>query len=306
MTLNTLKNSSFITLQKIFVCGLVGIFAGSASACFLVALEYVTQIRQANIWILSLLPLGGFLIGLLYYYYGKEVVKGNNLILEAYQTPQQIPFRMMPLVLVTTLITHLFGGSAGREGTAVQMGVAISEKIRHLFKYNVMKQRSLLVLGISAGFASVFGTPIAGAIFAIELVGFDKKSFRMIIYSFFTAYIAHFVVRIWSVQHTHYPILVVPALSLTTIFWSCLAGVLFGLAAMLFSRLGHYWQGLFAKYIAYPPFRPFVGGSILAVLFLTLPLSEYIGIGVPTIVAAFLVSNAWYVFLPKILCFAVH
>ena len=114
-----------------------------------------------NFWIIGFLPLGGFAIGLLYHYYGKSVVKGNNLILEEYDTPQQtIPFRMAPLVLITTLLTHLFGGSAGREGTAVQMGAAISDGIQRWLKWADIDRKTMLVLGISAGFASVFGTPI--------------------------------------------------------------------------------------------------------------------------------------------------
>ena len=118
-----IKKTFLLTFKWILICALIGIFSGSASAFFLVALEWVTQFREHHNWIIWLLPIGGLCIGLVYHYYGKEVVKGNNLLLEEYENPQKtIPLKMAPLVLIGTLITHLFGGSAGREGTAVQMG----------------------------------------------------------------------------------------------------------------------------------------------------------------------------------------
>jgi hypothetical protein len=158
-----------LSLQWLVICALIGLFSGSASAFFLVALEWVTKIREHNAWLIWLLPIGGLIIGLLYHYYGASVSKGNNLLLEEYENPQQpIPFKMAPLVLIGTLITHLVGGSAGREGTAVQMGGAIADQFSKLFHLNKNDRKTILILGISAGFASVFGTPLAGALFALN------------------------------------------------------------------------------------------------------------------------------------------
>ncbi|HBS53600.1 MAG TPA: chloride channel protein, partial [Flavobacterium sp.] len=107
-----LKNTIHLSLQWLIICTLIGMFSGSASAFFLVALEWITQIRENHFWIIWYLPLGGLIIGLLYHYYGASVVKGNNLLLEEYENPQQpIPMKMAPLVLIGTLITHLVGGS---------------------------------------------------------------------------------------------------------------------------------------------------------------------------------------------------
>ena len=302
MTFDTIKNKGLTLLQWIFVCVVVGFFSGSASAVFLLALEKVTQIRTDNFWIIGFLPLGGFAIGLLYHYYGKSVVKGNNLILEEYDTPQQtIPFRMAPLVLITTLLTHLFGGSAGREGTAVQMGAAISDGIQRWLKWADIDRKTMLVLGISAGFASVFGTPIAGAIFAIEVLSFKKVTFKTIFLSFAVAYAAYYTVELWPVKHTHYSIPTVPEFSFTTILWTVLASILFGLAALVFSRSTHFWGHLFSRTIAYAPFRPLVGGCILALVIFTFSVQPYIGLGVPVIVDAFSTANPWYAFLLKIL-----
>lgn len=309
MNLEKTKKISALLLQWILICVLIGVFSGSASAFFLVALDWVTQTRENNNWIIWLLPIGGLAIGLGYHYWGKSVVKGNNLLLEEYENPQKIiPLKMAPLVLFGTLITHLFGGSAGREGTAVQMGGAIADQFTKLFsrsqssvKFNSSDRKTLLILGISAGFASIFGTPLAGALFALEVVYFSKINFKSIILSFLVAYIAHFTVVLWHVQHTHYAIPILPEISITTLFWVVLVSVLFGLAAMLFSRSTHFWAHLFSKTISFPPLRPFIGGIILAVAVYCIGTTKYIGLGIPMLVDAFSNPNASYDFLLKIL-----
>ncbi len=297
-----LKKTILLTFKWIFICVLIGIFSGSASAFFLVSLEWVSQFRESQNWILWLLPMGGLSIGLIYHYLGKEVVKGNNLLLEEYDNPQKIiPLKMAPLVLIGTLITHLFGGSAGREGTAVQMGGAIADQFTGLFKLDASDRKTLIILGISAGFASVFGTPLAGALFALEILYFSTISLKSSILSFLVAYIAYFTVDFWQVKHTHYNIPVVPDITINTLAWVSLAGVLFGLTSMLFSRTTHFWGRLFSKMISYSPLRPFVGGIILVVAVFFIGTTKYIGLGIPTIVDAFSTPNASYDFLLKIL-----
>src|SRR6188768_2171839 len=158
--MNLRSNSAFAfqAIKWLTIILLIGVLSGCASALFLVSLNWITTYREQHPWIISFLPLAGLVIGLMYYYWGKDVAKGNNLILEELENPQKtIPLKMAPLVFLTTLITHLFGGSAGREGTAVQMGGAIADQFTSLFKLNTSDRKIILILGISAGFASVFG-----------------------------------------------------------------------------------------------------------------------------------------------------
>ncbi|MFV5689251.1 voltage-gated chloride channel family protein [Flavobacterium sp. ZT3R25] len=302
MNLENAKKIMLVTVKWIFICALTGIFSGSASAFFLVALEWVTHYREHNNWLIWLLPIGGLIIGLSYHYWGNDVVKGNNLLLEEYENPQKIiPLKMAPLVLIGTLITHLFGGSAGREGTAVQMGGAISDQFTKLFKLDNAGRKTTIILGISAGFASVFGTPLAGSLFALEVLYFSKISFKSIPLSFITAYVAYFTVEFWQVKHTHYNIPIIPEINLTNLLWVILASIFFGLAAMLFSRSTHLWGGLFSKTISFPPLRPFIGGIILALAIYFIGTTKYIGLGIPMIVDAFSNPNTSYDFLLKIL-----
>ena len=296
-----IKKTFLLTFKWILICALIGIFSGSASAFFLVALEWVTQFREHHNWIIWLLPIGGLCIGLMYHYFGKEVVKGNNLLLEEYENPKKtIPLKMVPLVLVGTLITHLFGGSAGREGTAVQMGGAIADQFKELFKLTNADRKKLLIMGISAGFASVFGTPLAGALFALEVLYFSKVNFKSAVLSFLVAYVAYFTVEFWHVKHTHYQIPVVPEMTLINLGWIIIVGVLFGLTSMLFSRTTHFWGRLFCKYIQVAPLRPLVGGLILVVAIYSIGSTKYIGLGIPTIIESFSTPNASYDFLLKI------
>lgn len=296
-----IKTTILLSLKWIFICVLIGFFSGSASAFLLVALEWAAEYRGQNNWIIWLLPIGGLLIGLSYHYYGSTAVRGNNLLLEEYETPKKkIPLKMAPLVLFGTIITHLFGGSAGREGTAVQMGGSIADQFTGLFKLDNSDRRTIIILGISAGFASVFGTPLAGALFALEVLYFSKISYKSMILSFLVAFIAYYTVEIWQVKHTHYSIPTVPDINLSILLWIIPISILFGLAAMFFSRSTHFWGTLFAK-IQYPPLRPFVGGIVFAVVIYFIGTTKYLGLGVPIIVDSFSTASENYDFLAKIL-----
>ena len=285
------------------ICLLIGAFTGSASAVFLWTLEWATNYREANVWVIALLPIAGLVIGLSYHYYGESVVKGNNLLLDEYHSPQKIiPFKMAPLVFLGTILTHLFGGSAGREGTALQIGGAIADQFTKIFKLSNLDRKIILVAGISAGFSSVFGTPLAGAIFALEVMVIGRIKFNAMLPSFLAAVFANYFCNLWDIaHHTHYTIAAITAITPATVLWSLLAGIIFGLVSMLFSKSTHFWGNLFKKYISYPPLRPVIGGVVLAAIVYLMGTTKYIGLGVPTIVDAFNIDLSSYDFFLKLL-----
>ena len=288
-------------IKWIFICILCGLVIGSSAALFLYSLDFVTQWREINGWIIYTLPLIGLLVGALYFYAGGEAKKGNNLLLEEHQDPQaKVPFKMAPLVFIGTLLTHLGGGSAGREGTAVQMGGAIADQFTSLFKLNDVQRKTILIIGISAGFAAVFGTPIAGAIFALEIMLFKNIRVADILPSFATAYIAHYTCLYWGIQHTGYAISIVPSINAISIVSAFLAGLIFGLAALFFTKMNFVWAGIFKK-IKYEPLRPFIGGIILVVAIYLLGTTKYIGLGIPAIQDAFVHPTGNYDFVIKLL-----
>jgi len=286
----------------LIICTFLGAIAGSVSAFFLVSLDWVTAYRESHFWIIALLPVAGFIVGISYHLYGNSVVKGNNLLLEEFHTPKKIiPFRMAPLVLFGTLVTHLFGGSAGREGTAVQIGGAIADQFTKILKLSNRDRKILLIAGISAGFASVFGTPLAGGIFALEVLILGRIRLDAIVPSFLAAILADYFCKIWNVTHTHYHIDSIVEMNPQNLLWALLAGVIFGLVSMLFSKSTHFWSDLFKKHLKYPPLRPVIGGVVIAIAVYAIGTTKYIGLGVPTIVDSFNISMNSYDFLLKLL-----
>ncbi|EGV42735.2 chloride channel protein [Bizionia argentinensis JUB59] len=289
-------------LKWILICLTLGVITGSISAFFLISLEWATNWRESHLWIIGFLPLGGLLIGLSYHYFGSSVVKGNNLLLEEFHSPKKIiPFRMAPLVLFGTIVTHLFGGSAGREGTAVQIGGAIADRFTKSLKLSKRDRQIVLIAGISAGFASVFGTPLAGGVFALEVLILGRIRLDAIVPSFMAAVFADYFCTIWGVSHTQYTISTVAEMTPVNLLWCLLAGIIFGLVAMLFSKSTHLFSSLFKNNVKYPPLRPVIGGTILAIAIYFMETTKYIGLGIPTIVDAFNINLNSYDFILKLL-----
>ncbi len=286
----------------VLLISLIGILVGSASAFFLWTLDLVTRYRISNSRIIYFLPLAGLAVGLTYHYFGDRVSKGNNLLIEEFHSPKDvIPLRMAPMVYIGTIISHLFGASVGREGTALQMGGAIADQFTHYFKLTVDDRKALIIIGISAGFASVFGTPIAGAIFALEVFHIRKLQYKYALHSLLAAFVAHYVCLAWGIHHSHYSIPFVPEVSFMNLFWTINAGIIFGLIALLFSKFTHLFTNVSDKIIKYAPLKPFVGGIILVLLYYFFDLNKFMGLGLPSIANSFIQPMPVQDFLIKLL-----
>lgn len=294
-----------VRLRKILkwlgLCLLIGLVTGSASAVFLIGLDWVTATREASFWLIGFLPIAGFIIGWIYHHHGSNSEKGANLVLSNLaQRKGLIPIVMAPLVLFGTLATHLFGGSAGREGTAVQMGSSLSSVIARVFSLNEEDSHVLLITGVAGGFASVFGTPLAGAIFAIEWMLIRKIDWKLILPTLISAYVAHWTCEhAWQVIHTSYPFISTAYISINQLLWVIPAGITFGFAARVFSKTGHFFSYQFAKRISYPPFRPLIGGALIVGFVWITNDTTYIGLGVPRILEAFETPLPWYDWIAK-------
>jgi H+/Cl- antiporter ClcA len=299
----------FYLLQWLPVAAAVGILAGSASALLLVSLTKATEIRETHIWLVALLPLAGLAVGALYWYTGRSVEAGNNLILEEIHAevdnPEAvIPFRMTPLILLGTFVTHLFGGSAGREGTAIQTGASLADQLCRPLGMNGEQRRIVLMMGISAGFASVFGTPLAGTVFGLEVLALGALSYEAIVPCVVAAFVGEIVTRAWGVTHTVYTVDTVPPMTLRGLLCAIVAGIAFGLMAMAFAELTHAIKRFGARYIAWPPLRPLAGGAIVAAVVFsvgTVHTRRFLGLGVPEIVDAFHKALPPYDFAAKTL-----
>jgi H+/Cl- antiporter ClcA len=300
------RNSMLQYLLKWTIISLVvGLAAGTLSALFLTLLNLATDFRTGHPYLLYFLPLSGLLVGLLYHHRGKNVERGNNLVFDTIHNPKDvIPFKMTPLILLGTIITHLFGGSAGREGTALQMAASTADQLHKPFGLDPADRSILLIAGLSAGFASVFGTPLAGAVFGIEVLLLGRIPRKAVFPALLAAFIGAYVTELWGVGHTHYQINTIPSVSLMGVVYSILSGLAFSVAAILFVRLTHLFSVAFKK-LKYPPLRPFIGGLLVLLLVLLLGTYRYIGLGVPVIVDAFSQASQTEDFALKILLTAI-
>jgi H+/Cl- antiporter ClcA len=267
----------------------VAMLAGSASALFLWALDRVTGLRFEHPWLLFLLPLAGPVIVGLYQAWGGTAERGTNLVLDEIHEPGGgVPLRMAPLVLLTTLLTHLFGGSAGREGTAIQMGGGLAGGFIDVFRIAEKHRRTLLLAGVAAGFGSVFGTPLAGAVFAMEVLAIGRMRYESLVPCLLAGLIGDLTCSAWGIHHTAYSIAMVPPsarfgfghLDLLLLAKVVPAGVAFGLVALLFADLTHVLQGGFKRWIRQPWFRPVIGGVLVIGFTMVLGTRSYLGLGV--------------------------
>ncbi len=266
----------------------VGVACGVASALFLVALERATNFRNTHEAIVYTLPIAGVVIGLIYERWGKSIGGGNNLILDSiHEDSPQIPFRLAPMVLVGTVLTHLFGGSAGREGTAVQMGASLADEISHRFGVSKETRRQLLAAGIAGGFGSVFGTPVAGAIFGLEVVCVGRMEYDALLPALVAAVVGDFVTRHLGIVHTAYPAAPYVELTASVVAKLCVIAVAMALATVAFIELTHRLKRFLERRIARLPLRMFVGGVAIVIMWKLIGTSDYLGLGVPMILRAF-------------------
>ena len=281
---------------------LSGIIIGIVISLFLKSLQFATSTRQSYPVIILLLPFGGALVSYLYLRYGKDSSKGNNLIIERINKGEaNIPFRMAPLVFFGTFITHLFGGSAGREGTGVQIGASICSKLSKILRLNEKDTTMIIISGVSSGFGVVFGTPIAGTIFGLEVSTVGKMRYEAIIPCLISSFIGNSIAKALKVHHSHYVMEVVSNSDYSIFYKVILCSILFGLVSKLFSELTGNLKKFFTKLIPKPYIKSFVGGCIVILIALVLKTQIYLGLSLDLLQDAFENNVIGYAFLIKLI-----
>jgi len=267
---------------------LVGVLSGAASALFLFALQRATDFRTGHELIVYGLPIAGVVVGWVYERFGRSIAGGANLIIDTiHDDGPRLPLRMAPMVLVGTVLTHLFGGSAGREGTAVQMGASLADRAFRYVPMSGALRRQVLAAGVAGGFGSVFGTPVAGALFGLEFVIQGRLEYVALLPALTAALIGDMTTRALGISHSVYPVPEALALSpLLLVKWLVFALVL-SLATRAFVELTHFLKAQGAQRIPRLPWRMFTGGLAVVVLWRLSGTSDYLGLGVPTILRAF-------------------
>jgi H+/Cl- antiporter ClcA len=289
-------------LLIVSLAALVGLLCGGAASLFLTLLDWVTDTRVHHSELVFLLPVAGLLVGLVYQRWGAPVARGTGLVIDALADGgPPVPLRMAPMVLFGTLMTHLFGGSAGREGTAVQMGASLADGLAHrarLFEPGL--RRSVIIAGVAGGFGAVFGTPIAGAVFALEFSKVGTLENRAFVPALLAALVGDLTTRALGVGHTAFPEVAPLTLSPHVLLKWAIFAVAIALVTVVFIALTGRMKRLFERHLPRLPMRMAVGGLVVIALWQLAQTDDYLGLGVPTIAASFHEDVPAFAFLAKL------
>jgi H+/Cl- antiporter ClcA len=284
----------------------IAFLIGSVVAFFLSMLSAAIHFRFNHNWLLFLLPVAGLLIHFIYKTVGKSAEKGNNLIMEEiHQAGGGVPKRMAPIIFITTIITHLFGGSAGREGTAVQIGGSMAAMYGRWFNLKELEMQMILTAGVAAGFGAVFGTPLTGAIFALEVLSVGRLKYDALLPALIAGLVGDLAVSAWHVSHTHYQISIVPQkdyflsnylhVDLVLLIKVIVASAAFGFASFLFSSLVNEVKQACLHIFKKQWMIPVFGGLAIIGLTLLLGTPDYLSLGVePEHINAVTISSSFH------------
>lgn len=272
-------NRMVTSVKWIIFALLVGTVVGICGTAFFFALVFVTDLRGGYPWLLFLLPFGGLAIVGLYKFFHNEKDAGTNLVISAIHSGDELPLRMAPLIFVSTLITHLFGGSAGREGAALQMGGSIGNAIGQLFRFDEKDKHVMIMCGMSAAFSALFGTPMAAAIFSMEMITVGVMYYNALVPCVISSLVAHGIALKAGVENELFLIEEIPDFTIFSSVKIAVLAVLCALVSILFCVILHKCEELY-KYLFQNPFlRVFAGGCILILITLLTGSQTYNGTG---------------------------
>jgi H+/Cl- antiporter ClcA len=268
-------------LRWVVLGSLSGVLAGLSSWVFLKGLERVTDFREdGRQWLVFLLPLAGLGMGAAYHYLGGRAHEGSNLLLDEIHEPTEwIPTRMAPLVLIGTWVSHLFGASVGREGTALQMSGSLTDGLSRVLRLMPADRRMMLIAGLAGGFGAVFGVPVAGAVFALEVQSVGRMRFEPIVPALSAAIVGDRILTALGYHHTAYAAMV-PHITPWLLLRVAVAGLAFGLVAATYSGCTHALKAALARHVSWAPARPLMGGIVVIAL-VTIFGHSYQGLSLP-------------------------
>lgn len=271
--------SSFHFLRYLFYSVLIGTVVGLIGVAFYYCMSFVTGLRITYSWLLYLLPVGGILIIADNYLLKDKMPQGTNLILKSIRDEEHIPIKVAPLIFTDTVITHLFGGSAGREGAALQIGGSVGSFIGKCLKSNKVNRKILTLCGMSAAFSALFGTPIAAAVFALEVVNVGALYYTAIVPCCLSSVIAYLIAQSLNVTPEHFTVSGIPELNAASTVKVVVLAVLCAAVSILFCKALHFAKNMLTKYIPNPFIRTFVGAVAIIALTLIIGSRDYIGSG---------------------------
>ena len=271
---------ALVSVKWVIFAILVGTIVGLCGSAFYFGMSYVTFLRTAHSWLILLLPAGGLVIVGLYHLFHDEKDTGTKLVISAIHSGDELPFRMAPLIFISTLITHLFGGSAGREGAALQMGGSIGNALGRLFRFDEKDKHVMIMCGMSAAFSALFGTPMAAAIFPMEMVSVGVMYYIALVPCVISSLVAHGIAVSFGVSNELFLIGEVPAFGILSSVKISVLAILCALVSILFCVILHQTGHLYKKLFKNPYLRVFAGGCLIVFLTCLVGNQSYNGTGI--------------------------
>ena len=281
-----MEGHGVVFVRWVLFSAVIGVVVGLVSSAFYLCFAWATGVQTKWPWLLYLLPVGGAAIVLLYRVCGMEKDRGTNFVLVAVRENAPLRLRTAPLVFLSTIITHLVGGSSGREGAILQIGGSISSKIGQWVHLDEKDSRVITMCGMSAAFAALFGTPLAAAIFAMEVVSVGVLYYAALVPCTLSALIGVWVAGLCGVAPTSFPLSGVPELEPLSMLRVLVLGLLLALVSILFCRIMHGVSHLYDRFLSHPLLRAIVGGVLVVLLTLLVGSRDYNGAGSGVIAAA--------------------
>jgi len=280
----------------------IGGFVGLVGVAFHLLLEWATEFRMETPWLLWLLPLGGLAIVLAYRFAGMEKDRGTNFILVAVRSNEPVTIKTAPLIFFSTVVTHLLGGSAGREGAALQLGGSIASSFAQTWELNEKESRIMTMCGMAAGFSALFGTPLTSVVFAMEVITVGVMHYSAIVPCTVAALVASAISSSMGIAPTAFTITNIPeTIGLETGFLVVLLGIASALISILFCVVMEHTSHTYKERIKSPLLRVFVGGCLIIALTYLVGCRDYNGAGMDVIIKALNGDAKAEAFLLKIL-----
>lgn len=271
--LHKLKSASDYILT-FFKWGLISVIIGCVGG--IVGALFHTSVSEANIFfskydkLIFLLPIGGLLIVAMYKKCRMLENKGTDSVISSIRSNEGVPFSLAPLIFISTVITHLLGGSAGREGAALQLGGSIGSNIGKLFHLDEKDMHMVIMCGMSAVFSALFGTPITAALFALGVTSVGIMYYSGLVPCLISSLAAYLITAMFGIAPTHFTIMYIPSVTVITVLKTILIAVLCAELSIIFCTVMHYTARYMKIWFKNPYLRIFVGGlAIIALTYLT-------------------------------------
>ncbi len=269
-----------VTFTKwvLYACA-IGVLVGGVAVAFHLGIDWATALRGENPWVVWLLPFGGASIVMMYRLSGMEKDRGTNLVLVAVREAQPLKLRTAPLIFLATILTHLVGGSAGREGAALQLGGSLSAYVGRKIGLDEKDSRMMVMCGMAGAFSALFGTPLTAAVFAMEVVSVGVMYYAAMVPCLVSALVGLMVAEKFGLGAHGYEITGIPELNALTLAQVGAMGILCAVLSIWFCKAMHEAPKLYAKFQPEPLLRATTGGMLILLLTVLVQSQDYNGAG---------------------------